>query len=93
MCARRPSTRSRQRSVSIRTKPSAFDRRLHPLRQSRSERVRLRADWNEVRVDVMRAVLAAKFSDLELRARLIATGTAELVEENTWNDRFWGRSR
>ena len=56
-------------------------------------RVRLRAGWDEARVDVMRAVLAAKFSDPELRARLIATGSAEFVEENTWGDRFWGRSR
>jgi predicted NAD-dependent protein-ADP-ribosyltransferase YbiA (DUF1768 family) len=53
----------------------------------------LRTDWNEARVDVMRAVLAAKFSDPDLRTRLVATGNAELVEENTWNDRFWGRSR
>jgi len=37
----------------------------------------------------MRAVLAAKFSDPDLRARLVATGSAELVEENTWGDRFW----
>jgi N-glycosidase YbiA len=55
--------------------------------------VRLRVDWDEAHVDVMRAVLAAKFSDPDLRARLIATGGAELVEENTWGDRFWGRSR
>lgn len=55
--------------------------------------MRLRADWDEARVDVMRAVLAAKYSDPDLRARLVATGDAELVEENTWGDRFWGRSR
>src|SRR5262245_17910558 len=56
-------------------------------------RVRLRSDWDDVRVEVMREVLAAKFADLDLRARLLATGEDELVEENTWNDRFWGRSR
>ena len=56
-------------------------------------RVQLRADWNEVRVDVMRAVLAVKFSDPDLRIRLVATDMAELVEENTWGDRFWRRSR
>ena len=44
-------------------------------------------------MDVMRAVLAAKFSDPDLQACLIATGDAELVEENTWGDRFWGRTR
>lgn len=56
-------------------------------------RVQLRVDWNEARVDVMRAVLAAKFSDPDLRAQLLSTGSVELVEENTWGDRFWGRSR
>lgn len=53
---------------------------------------RRRPDWHDVRVDVMRAVLAAKFSDPRLRALLIGTGTTELVEENTWGDQFWGRS-
>jgi ribA/ribD-fused uncharacterized protein len=56
-------------------------------------RVRLRPDWDDARIGAMRAVLAAKFADPELRARLVATGDAELVEENTWGDRFWGRSR
>ena len=56
-------------------------------------RVQLRQGWNDIRVDVMREVLEAKFADPDLRARLVATGTDELVEENTWNDRFWGRSR
>ena len=56
-------------------------------------RVLLRPDWNEVRVEVMREVLAAKFADPDLRARLLATEEDELVEENTWNDRVWGRSR
>jgi predicted NAD-dependent protein-ADP-ribosyltransferase YbiA (DUF1768 family) len=26
----------------------------------------------------------------ELRERLLATGEAELIEGNTWNDTFWG---
>jgi N-glycosidase YbiA len=56
-------------------------------------RVSLRSDWDDVRIEVMRGVLAAKFADLDLRARLLATEEDELVEENTWNDRFWGRSR
>jgi ribA/ribD-fused uncharacterized protein len=56
-------------------------------------RVQPRPDWNEVRVDVMRAVLVAKFSDPDLRAPLTATGEADLVEKNTWGDRFWSRSR
>jgi ribA/ribD-fused uncharacterized protein len=56
-------------------------------------RVRRRSDWNEARVEVMRTVLAAKFADPDLRGRLLETGGEELVEENTWNDQFWGRYR
>jgi ribA/ribD-fused uncharacterized protein len=43
-------------------------------------RVRLRPDWDDVRVEVMREVLAAKFADADLRSRLLATGRRELVE-------------
>jgi ribA/ribD-fused uncharacterized protein len=56
------------------------------------QRARLGQSWNDIRVDVMHEVLEAKFADPDLRARLLATGADELVEENTWNDRFWGRS-
>lgn len=38
----------------------------------------------------MREVLAAKFTDPDLADRLVATGTALLVEGNTWHDQFWG---
>lgn len=53
-------------------------------------RVTLREGWNELRVDVMRELLRIKFSDRVLRAELLATGDARLVEGNHWNDRFWG---
>ena len=41
----------------------------------------------------MRTALQLKFSDPTLRAQLIATGDAELIEGNTWNDTFWGVCR
>lgn len=50
----------------------------------------LRAGWDNMRLDVMRMLLAQKFSDPTLRARLVATAPAKLVEGNTWGDRFWG---
>lgn len=57
-------------------------------------RVRLRHDWEQVKLDIMRQLVADKFarSD-ELRRRLLATGDAELVEGNAWNDTFWGVCR
>eukprot|EP00753_Platysulcus_tardus_P007342 PLAT15145.1.p1 GENE.PLAT15145.1~~PLAT15145.1.p1 ORF type:complete len:360 (+),score=42.48 PLAT15145.1:44-1123(+) len=57
-------------------------------------KVRLRSDWEEVKVDVMSVVVRDKFTrDDGLREKLLATGDALLVEGNNWNDRFWGRCK
>lgn len=55
------------------------------------ERTRpLRRDWHSVRIDVMRRALRAKFTQhAGLRALLLGTGDARLVEHTT-NDAFWG---
>lgn len=53
--------------------------------------VPLRPDWEDIKVDVMRELLAQKFTTRNgFGAALLSTGDAELVEGNTWNDRFWG---
>ena len=50
----------------------------------------LRSDWEEVKEDVMREALRAKFTQHHgLRRRLLDTGGAELVE-HTRNDVYWG---
>lgn len=54
-------------------------------------RVVLRDNWNAQRVNAMRYVLNAKFKDPNLKAKLLATADLELVEDNDWNDTFWGR--
>lgn len=53
----------------------------------------LRADWESIKLDRMRFWLQLKFDIPELRTRLLATGDAELVESNWWNDSFWGVCR
>ena len=54
-------------------------------------RVKLRPDWEDAKTGVMRSVLEAKFGqNPDLAAKLIATGDAELIEGNDWNDRCWG---
>lgn len=50
----------------------------------------LRTDWEQVKFDVMLTCLRSKFLNPELRAQLVATGDARLVESNTWGDRVWG---
>lgn len=53
-----------------------------------------RPDWDEVKLDVMRGVLQKKFSLLPwMGERLLATGSAVLVEGNDWCDTYWGVCR
>ena len=52
--------------------------------------VKLRPDWEKIKVDVMRLGLILKFTDAELAEKLIATGDEELVEGNWWHDNTWG---
>lgn len=48
-----------------------------------------RSDWDDVKDDVMRAALRAKFTQHpELRSLLLGTGDAVLVE-HTRNDTYW----
>jgi hypothetical protein len=50
----------------------------------------IRQDWNQVKIDRMRAVLRAKFTQhVDLKKSLLDTGNAILVEESKF-DAFWG---
>lgn len=52
--------------------------------------VKIRPDWNSVRIQVMRAILTAKFTQNEsLKERLLGV-TGPIMEENAWGDTFWG---
>lgn len=56
----------------------------------RSRTVVLRPDWEEVKEEVMRRALRAKFAaHPELTAMLLATGERELIE-NAPTDDYWG---
>jgi ribA/ribD-fused uncharacterized protein len=51
----------------------------------------VRSDWERKRVGFMQAVVREKFlQNPELRDKLLATGNATLVEENSHGDVFWG---
>ena len=54
------------------------------------KKLTLRPDWEKVKLECMHEILTAKFSIPELKDMLLATGTAQLVEENHWGDRYWG---
>ena len=59
-------------------------------RIGRDRKKPLRADWDEVKDDVMREAVRAKFKQHpDLRAILLSTGDA-LIVEHTQNDAYWG---
>lgn len=55
------------------------------------KKLSLRPDWEEIKLAVMAEIVAAKFDqNPQLKVMLMATGSEELVENNHWNDTFWG---
>ena len=49
------------------------------------------SNWDEICYDLMKDILTAKFSNPVLKAKLIATGDATLIEGNRWHDNRWGK--
>ena len=59
-------------------------------RLGRSRMVKLRRDWESVKVGIMRDAVRAKFAQHgQLRELLLATGEATIVEHTT-KDSYWG---
>lgn len=52
--------------------------------------IRLRTDWELVKMDIMKKLVADKFLTPTLKRSLIETGDQDLVEGNYWHDNFWG---
>lgn len=50
----------------------------------------LRKDWNDVKLDIMRNLIYKKFENPFLRHMLLQTRNHELINENRWNDKFFG---
>lgn len=56
--------------------------------------VELRKDWEDVKINIMREIVFAKFSqNKDLKTSLINTGDRCIIEVNVWKDKFWGVSR
>lgn len=54
------------------------------------QKVKLRPDWDRVKLQVMEEICRLKFQHPDLRERLLATGDSYLEETNWWRDRYWG---
>ena len=65
---------------------------LDPSSAKRKGRqVKLRKDWEDVKVSIMEEIVRDKFTrNEELAQKLIKTGNLKLIEGNTWNDKYWG---
>ena len=53
-------------------------------------KLKVRDDWEEVKLAVMENLLRQKFAHPDLRQKLLETGDAYLEESNAWQDFFWG---
>lgn len=54
------------------------------------QRVSLREDWEDIKLEVMETCLRSKFRNPKMKYLLKQTGDAILEEGNTWGDTFWG---
>lgn len=59
--------------------------------KQRGRSISMRVGWDDMKLDVMRKGLRAKFTQNEsLKKKLLETGNAILEEGNDWGDSFWG---
>lgn len=71
---------------------------LSPAEAKREgNKVDLKENWEDIKVDVMRDLIHIKFSQPEFRNKLLSTGDKILIEgtggpkfKNDWHDNFWG---
>lgn len=53
-------------------------------------RCKIRTDWDSIKLDIMFELLKQKFSNQDLKEKLLATEDEYLEEGNYWNDTYWG---
>lgn len=58
--------------------------------KAHGRKVKLRKDWEDIKLGIMFDLLKIKFEHPSLRKKLLATGDAILIEGNTWGDTYWG---
>ena len=73
-----------QEKIQFTTIPPNIAKRL-------GRKVKLRPDWEIIKINIMKEIVEAKFTQNEdLKELLLETGDSILIEGNTWNDVFWG---
>lgn len=68
-----------------------FSKLSAPEAKKKGRDINLRKDWENVKVQIMKEIVHAKFEQNPLlREKLLQTGDAYLEEGNDWGDRIWG---
>lgn len=52
--------------------------------------IKLRPDWDSVKIDIMYNLLKIKFNDDSLKKQLLSTDDAIIIEGNNHKDCYWG---
>lgn len=60
------------------------------IAKRRGRHAKLQKNWEANKLDVMETLVRKKFQDPELGLALLDTRDAELIEGNSWHDKFWG---
>jgi len=47
-------------------------------------------EWNDIKIDIMKKALKAKFSKRYWKILLMSTENDPIIEWNNWGDKFWG---
>lgn len=53
----------------------------------------IREDWNDIKISIMKELTSLKFDNCLIEHMLLNTQNKILIEENFWNDTFWGVCR
>lgn len=61
------------------------------LAKSQGRVVNLVDNWDQIKDQVMYEVNRLKFNENPLKAQLLATGDQEIIEGNSWGDKYWGK--
>lgn len=54
------------------------------------KKVKIRDDWGEMKIPIMKDLLTLKFNQHDLKEKLLSTGDELLIEGNDWGDDYWG---
>lgn len=69
---------------------SRFQYYTASIAKKEGQKLKLRSEWNDIRLDVMTELIDIKFRRTSLMMKLINTRPHELVEGNYWGDTYWG---